>query len=98
MWLYRGSIAFFALGYVNFLYNWLPKISVCKSLPTKGDYVLARTCVGYQAGLLVVSIIAVALLVASLFARARQARRLERSEERRVGKECVSTCSSRWSP
>src|SRR3546814_12198255 len=25
-------------------------------------------------------------------------RRLERSEERRVGKECVSTCRSRWSP
>src|SRR3546814_17792909 len=24
--------------------------------------------------------------------------RLKRSEERRVGKECVSTCSSRWSP
>src|SRR3546814_18798591 len=23
---------------------------------------------------------------------------LARSEERRVGKECVSTCSSRWSP
>src|SRR3546814_19352495 len=23
---------------------------------------------------------------------------LERSDERRVGKECVSTCSSRWSP
>src|SRR3546814_16122989 len=23
---------------------------------------------------------------------------LRRSEERRVGKECVSTCSSRWSP
>src|SRR3546814_8960820 len=23
---------------------------------------------------------------------------LTRSEERRVGKECVSTCSSRWSP
>jgi hypothetical protein len=77
MWLYRGSIAFFALGYLNFLYNWLPKISVCKSLPTKGDYVFARTCVGYQAGLFVVCIIAVALLVASLLARARQARRLE---------------------
>src|SRR3546814_11393587 len=28
---------------------------------------------------------------------ARAARRL-RSEERRVGKECVSTCRSRWSP
>src|SRR3546814_16384805 len=25
-------------------------------------------------------------------------RELERSEERRVGKECVSTCRSRWSP
>src|SRR3546814_7293015 len=25
-------------------------------------------------------------------------RRQERSEERRVGKECVSTCRSRWSP
>src|SRR3546814_3540582 len=24
--------------------------------------------------------------------------RYERSEERRVGKECVSTCRSRWSP
>src|SRR3546814_7892262 len=24
--------------------------------------------------------------------------RLSRSEERRVGKECVSTCRSRWSP
>src|SRR3546814_17442062 len=24
--------------------------------------------------------------------------KLERSEERRVGKECVSTCRSRWSP
>src|SRR3546814_4669619 len=27
-----------------------------------------------------------------------QRRLLERSEERRVGKECVSTCRSRWSP
>src|SRR3546814_1897760 len=26
------------------------------------------------------------------------ARRRNRSEERRVGKECVSTCRSRWSP
>src|SRR3546814_11060029 len=25
-------------------------------------------------------------------------RKTERSEERRVGKECVSTCRSRWSP
>src|SRR3546814_18797143 len=27
-----------------------------------------------------------------------QVQGLERSEERRVGKECVSTCRSRWSP
>src|SRR3546814_4565211 len=28
----------------------------------------------------------------------RRARHCGRSEERRVGKECVSTCRSRWSP
>src|SRR3546814_2113814 len=28
----------------------------------------------------------------------RESRPHARSEERRVGKECVSTCSSRWSP
>src|SRR3546814_1425528 len=27
-----------------------------------------------------------------------RARQAKRSEERRVGKECVSTCRSRWSP
>src|SRR3546814_18669956 len=31
-------------------------------------------------------------------ANASSARRPVRSEERRVGKECVSTCRSRWSP
>ena len=30
--------------------------------------------------------------------RAQRQRKLSRSEERRVGKECVSTCRSRWSP
>src|SRR3546814_19232079 len=30
--------------------------------------------------------------------RIRRAAHGARSEERRVGKECVSTCSSRWSP
>src|SRR3546814_4482410 len=30
--------------------------------------------------------------------RLTSARRRDRSEERRVGKECVSTCRSRWSP
>src|SRR3546814_1452275 len=30
--------------------------------------------------------------------RRRPMQRIGRSEERRVGKECVSTCRSRWSP
>src|SRR3546814_18394533 len=30
--------------------------------------------------------------------RRRGGHRVRRSEERRVGKECVSTCSTRWSP
>src|SRR3546814_4952260 len=30
--------------------------------------------------------------------KAARPRRTRRSEERRVGKECVSTCRSRWSP
>src|SRR3546814_4456507 len=33
-----------------------------------------------------------------LFEEELLARALRRSEERRVGKECVSTCRSRWSP
>src|SRR3546814_6968250 len=31
-------------------------------------------------------------------AQRRHCHGIERSEERRVGKECVSTCRSRWSP
>src|SRR3546814_3344636 len=34
----------------------------------------------------------------TLLKTAGAARRGSRSEERRVGKECVSTCRSRWSP
>src|SRR3546814_17659782 len=37
-----------------------------------------------------------ALLGFTVFKRSYDARK--RSEERRVGKECVSTCRSRWSP
>src|SRR3546814_14187624 len=38
------------------------------------------------------------LVVAEQCPRDRAVARLGRSEERRVGKECVSTCRSRWSP
>src|SRR3546814_12998826 len=36
--------------------------------------------------------------VANQYVSTLQETRLMRSEERRVGKECVSTCRSRWSP
>src|SRR3546814_14199456 len=36
--------------------------------------------------------------VASLFHQVAKILAVFRSEERRVGKECVSTCRSRWSP
>src|SRR3546814_14036557 len=36
--------------------------------------------------------------VADIVAEISSASREQRSEERRVGKECVSTCRSRWSP
>src|SRR3546814_13145396 len=42
----------------------------------------------YQLGLMLVGTLLISLLVGWL----------ARSEERRVGKECVSTCRSRWSP
>src|SRR3546814_19525697 len=38
------------------------------------------------------------ILVIIIEAREIQGQRPVRSEESRVGKECVSTCSSRWSP
>src|SRR3546814_16841577 len=34
----------------------------------------------------------------TIFGTAREKASIVRSEERRVGKECVSTCRSRWSP
>src|SRR3546814_332641 len=36
--------------------------------------------------------------IAAMPDRHAEAARAQRSEERRVGKECVSTCRSRWSP
>src|SRR3546814_1455702 len=38
------------------------------------------------------------LLIGRLDAAGQRLAALDRSEERRVGKECVSTCRSRWSP
>src|SRR3546814_7144104 len=51
---------------------------------TRGCAMLARACMWTSVFGLVCLIVAVSLQI--------------RSEERRVGKECVSTCRSRWSP
>src|SRR3546814_13456252 len=45
--------------------------------------------------LLTAALMLVSILPGAMFANGWLA---ARSEERRVGKECVSTCSSRWSP
>src|SRR3546814_19131563 len=50
---------------------------------------------GLRAGLLDIDQLMAQHFVAANFAAVEQR---FRSEERRVGKECVSTCSSRWSP
>src|SRR3546814_19975516 len=62
----------------------------------------------YTSGLAIVPLIAAVAILAAMFALNRLGVRslpvylagfaLLRSEERRVGKECVSTCRSRWSP
>src|SRR3546814_11047931 len=39
-----------------------------------------------------------AVLAAAIWIDRLRERQVRRSEERRVGKECVSTCRSRWSP
>src|SRR3546814_3848946 len=49
---------------------------------------------GWQEGAIQSAHAAVAALTRQVSARALT----QRSEERRVGKECVSTCRSRWSP
>src|SRR3546814_12137941 len=38
------------------------------------------------------------IFLSNSYTWARKMREMVRSEERRVGKECVSTCRSRWSP
>src|SRR3546814_10788477 len=59
------------------------------SINSEGEVGIARRPPGMPVG---------AASAASFPARCRLNQRSWRSEERRVGKECVSTCRSRWSP
>src|SRR3546814_7168766 len=56
----------------------------------------ARCTIGLDRFIYALGIRQIGLATARLLAR--HYHTLERSEERRVGKECVSTCRSRWSP
>src|SRR3546814_11240972 len=71
-------------------------VSAGDKLPRKGGPGICKS------DLLVINKIDLAPMVgASLEVMDRDARKMRgerRSEERRVGKECVSTCRSRWSP
>src|SRR3546814_9827553 len=70
---------------------------VCSSDLILGGYVAGAVLCGLMVGIIV-------LCIAMLFTKVRIPHPLVtlstvlRSEERRVGKECVSTCRSRWSP
>src|SRR3546814_16056791 len=62
------------------------------------DRVARRIVEGFDIGAGQVEDNGSVLALAHLGHKAAQFGRLARSEERRVGKECVSTCRSRWSP
>src|SRR3546814_4291509 len=70
-----------------------PSSSESVTLPAAGNAVAARHRWGLNSlsGRLLVLTFAFVMLAEILIY-------LPRSEERRVGKECVSTCRSRWSP
>src|SRR3546814_20688046 len=65
---------------------------LCGLASSMGMLVVARALQGFVAGPMYP--VAQALMI-SLYP---PAKRGQRSEERRVGNECVSTCRSRWSP
>src|SRR3546814_1224812 len=56
------------------------------------------TMLKHKTALITGSTSGIGLGIAEAFAAAGANVILNRSEERRVGKECVSTCRSRWSP
>src|SRR3546814_10782930 len=65
--------------------------------PERVDEALARTAIGY-ARKLAEAMDYVGVFALELFCKDGQLLANERSEERRVGKECGRTCRSRWSP
>src|SRR3546814_6070238 len=79
----------------------LPICTICLSLhAVESDRRQAQCCAGPSSWRKFVTPYRRCLLVFAslLIAIAPTIGAADRSEERRVGKECVSTCSSRWSP
>ncbi len=94
----------------EFLEDWavaqvLPGPNVCNLAVLMGDRCFgARGALAAAAGLMVFPSVVVLALAASLFNMLDvpmvqgMLRGMGRSEERRVGKECLRLCRSRWSP
>src|SRR3546814_7719720 len=64
---------------------------------TMADPILVTGAVGGIGSAIVRALVANGASVGMVDTNAAAGKALERSEERRVGKECVSTCRSRWS-
>src|SRR3546814_3563300 len=71
-------------------------IKILAILPVIEDGSVLALCSLREKGMKWTMMAAAAISLAALTTPANAA--LRRSEERRVGKECVSTCRSRWSP
>src|SRR3546814_16376437 len=102
-----------SIGQLTIWGNWLMRVVPCKMGARRlvfhgsADSAVAATCTylnGFLATCMGSDFTSTSTLIFSSVSlnmnreRSSVPKRLYRSEERRVGKECVSTCRSRWSP
>src|SRR3546814_3644401 len=74
---------------------------VCSSDLSESEDVHTRPAASFMAVIAQIAVIDIVFSLDSVIAAVGMANQtwiMVRSEERRVGKECVSTCRSRWSP
>src|SRR3546814_12092715 len=89
------GVAFLSIGDYS-LFSWAPAAISREHGWSPGEIGAAFGLIASVAG--VAGAFAGGALPDVAAARAGDRARLMRSEERRVGKECVSTCRTRWSP
>src|SRR3546814_14473330 len=79
--------------------DWRPRMATQKGFPLYGatdEYAKAMRAAGIEVVGALDALLGAADLVVDCTPKRVAAKNVERSEERRVGKECVSTCRSRW--